>query len=143
MSQAPPPPPGAAVRTLLAAAAGALSSTQAKAAVLSGGITASAASAAQADPLPWLVSALGALVVLVKFPAGSKAQGIGNAVVSVLLGGLGCEFAAQYIDRLTGVDPGSLLMAFALSAAWPAAVGAVQQLWPALRRRLDAKIGGQ
>jgi hypothetical protein len=129
-------------RTLLAAAAATLSSTHAKAAALSGGVAASAAAAVQADPLPWLVSALGALVVLTKLPAVSKAQGVGNVIVSVLLGGLGCEFVSLHVERLSGLAPGPLLAAFVLSCLWPVAVRVVQQLWPAVLRRVSKKIGG-
>jgi hypothetical protein len=131
------------MRKFLPALVAALSTTQAKAAVFSGGVAASAATVAQADPWPWLVAAAGALVVLVKFPATSRSQGVGNAVISVLLGGLGCEFVSAHLAQATGIAPGELLTAFALSAAWPAAVAAVQQLWPSLLARAQKKIGEQ
>jgi hypothetical protein len=144
------------IRQVILSAAAVLSSTQAKAAVLSGGVAASAAAISSADPLPWLVSALGALVVLTKFPAVSKPSGVGNVVISVLLGGLGCEFVSLHIEQLSGLAPGPLLAAFVLSCAWPVAVRVVQQLWPsvlqlwpavlqvwlAVLRRWAKKIGG-
>lgn len=132
------------MKKLIAALIAALSSSQAKAAVLSGAAAASAATINHADPWPWLVSALGALVVIAKFPSVSRWQGGINAMVSVMVGGLGSGFANDYLAKRLNVEPGQLLMAFAMSALWPAVVSMVQQLWPALRKRAERQIeGGQ
>ena len=106
-----------------------------------GALASTTATVANADPLPWVVSALGALVVIVKFPAVTRLHGITNAVISVCLGGLGAESLALVISNQTGITPSRLLVAFLLSAMWPVAVAVVQQMWPSLRARAEKLIG--
>jgi hypothetical protein len=132
------------MRHLLTAVIAALSSAHAKAALATGGVAASAATVTHSDPWPWVVSAAGALIVMVKLPATGRAQGAANGLISVMLGGLGSAFAVTQLGAYISPPPDRLLMAFALSAAWPLCVTVVQSLWPAIQERVQKKItGGQ
>jgi hypothetical protein len=120
----------------------ALSTTQAKAAAATGALASTTATITNTDPLPWIVSALGALVVIVKFPAVSRLHGMTNAVISVCIGGLGAQSLTQYLQAQTSVAFSELFVAFVLSALWPVGVAAVHQTWPALRARFEKLLGG-
>ena len=130
------------MKKLIAAAAAALSTAQAQAAAAVGGLAALAADVGNADKWPWIVSVFGAVIVMTKLKEQSRMHGFANGITSVMLGGLGSGFAADYLHATTGLAPGQLLVAFALSALWPAAVALLQQLWPLLQKRLEKKIAG-
>ncbi len=130
------------MQRLITALLAALTTTQAKAAAAMGGFAALAADITHADKWPWIVSVFGAIVVMAKVKEQSRFQGFANGVVSVMLGGLGAGFVAEYTRNALGVAPPVLLVAFILSALWPVAVSTINQLWPVIRARVEKKIAG-
>jgi hypothetical protein len=131
------------MRRLIVAAMAALSTSHAKAAAFSGTAAASAAMASQSDPWPWVVSAAGAMIVMIKLPSTGRAQGAANGLISVMLGGLGSAFAVEHLGQYIDPAPDRLLAAFLLSAAWPMGMAMIQAWWPALRKRGEQKISGE
>lgn len=125
-------------------AAGAIATThKAAAAVLVTSASAATASVlAGADPYPWILGAVGGLIVIVKFPASTRTHGVANAVISVLLAGLGCDFFAALLAKHLGIEASRYLVATALAILWPLSIPVVQAFWPALRARVSKKIGG-
>lgn len=86
------------------------------------------------DPWPWVIGAVGGIIVRVKLPPTSRADTLANGAISVML----AVFAAPWIVRVavaSGIpEPSVYLVAFILAAAWPWLVLLGLQL---IRRRTD------
>lgn len=133
---------GKCCKKWIAFALATLTTSHTKAVVVTTAVAGTTAGVAGLDPLAFIFAALGAMVVIVKFPAVTRMHGMTNAVISVCIGGLGGHTVADYLSLKTDLYFNALFVAFVMSAAWPAAASAVQQVWPALRKRLEKMIGG-
>lgn len=71
------------------------------------------------DPLPWIIGAIGGIIVRVKMPTTSRVDSIINGVISVMLGGLAAPWGSKLIAFKGLPEPGVYLVAFVLAAAWP------------------------
>lgn len=72
------------------------------------------------DPWPWLLGALGGVIVRAKLPASSRFDGIANGIISVMMGGLGGPLTANSVALYyPSLNVGSYFSAFVLAAAWP------------------------
>lgn len=138
----PPPRLGHRMRQALALVLATLTTSHAKAVAATTAVAGATAGMAGLDPLAFVFAALGAMVVIVKFPAVTRMHGMTNAVISVCIGGLGAPTVADFLSLKTDLYFNALFVAFVMSALWPVAASAAQQVWPALRGRLEKMIGG-
>lgn len=103
-------------------AACALATTGKQALATAGTVAAAGVTAAQlgADPLPWVIGAMGSTVVYAYRKPATRAHALANGVVSVFLGGVGAPYAgtlvAHYLDPVLA-NP--YVLAGVLSVAWP------------------------
>lgn len=71
------------------------------------------------DPWPWIIGAVGGIIVRIKLPPTSRADTLANGAISVMLAGL----VAPWIARLVGAhglpEPSVYMVAFILAVAWP------------------------
>ena len=130
-------------RAVLAAASAIAATKKAAAATLAtGAATTTASLLTGADPYPWILGAIGGLIVIVKFPAATRTAGVANAIISVLLAGLGCDLLSALLAKHAGIEVSRYLSALALAILWPLSIPVAQSFWPALKDRMAKKIGG-
>ena len=85
-------------------------------------IAAAGVTAAQlgADPLPWVIGAMGGTVVDAYRKPATRAHALANGVVSVFLGGVGAPYAGTLVAHYVGpLWANEYMLAGAMSVAWP------------------------
>lgn len=85
--------------------------------IAAAGVTASQLGA---DPLPWVIGAMGGTVVYAYRKPATRAHALANGVVSVFLGGIGAPFAGTVLAHyVSPIWANEYVLAGVLSVAWP------------------------
>jgi hypothetical protein len=74
------------------------------------------------DPWPWIIGAVGGIIVRGKLPPTTRGDSLINGLISVMLAGLGAPWAAKYVFSQGLPEPSIYFMAFILSVTWPLAL---------------------
>ena len=90
-----------------------------KHAIAASAITAVTAAAVSNDWMTWAVSGAGAVAYRLKTPEINKMISIGNAIISVFLGGLGAPWLVSLVLAGRVSQPPHLLAAFLTALLWP------------------------
>lgn len=115
------------LRTKLVAMFAAL--TASKHAIGTSVLTAAAAASMTSDWVTWAISGAGAVAYRLKTPETKKSVAIGNAIVSVFLGGLGAPYLVAVIVAREWPQPPVYLCAFILALVWPFVWDKTIQKW--------------
>lgn len=86
------------------------------------------------DPWPWIIGAVGGIIVRVKLPPTTRADTLANGAISVMLAGLGAPWISRVIAAYGVPEPSVYMMAFILAVAWPWVASLVLQF---ARRKIE------
>ena len=73
------------------------------------------------DPWPWILGVMGGVIIRVKLPPSSRADGLVNGTISVILAGVIAPWGSDAMASTLGdkVAPNAYVLAFVLACLWP------------------------